>query len=80
MDSQSIQDWIMAGNSAAMDWYAITHDKPLPSQSLAERLLGVDMGPISPGVGVSIGRTGITGGHVLVIGAVALGLFFLLRR
>ncbi len=31
MDDEQVQDWIglaLAGNTVAMDWYAMTHDQP----------------------------------------------------
>ena len=83
MDQEQLQDWInlsMVGNSIAMDWYAITHDKPLPSQSVLERTIGADLTrfPIfrdGPGVSVGLG----SGTTILIIGVVGVGLFLLLR-
>jgi hypothetical protein len=79
MDPDTVQDWIMAGNSAAMDWFALTHDKALPSQSLAERLFGADLGPLSPGFGVTP-RGGVSGTQILVVGGLLLGLYLLFRK
>jgi len=88
MDTEQLQDWInigMAGNSIAMDWYAMTHDQPLPSvqrQSVLQRTLGGDLsGMARPMMGnlgqVSVGPS--SGMSILLIGAVGLGLFLLLR-
>lgn len=82
MDAQQVQDWVnlgMVGNSIAMDWYAMTHDQPLPSQSLLERTLGADLGAVQPRFGILAPDMGITGTHILLIGAVGIGLFLLLR-
>lgn len=87
MDQEQVQDWInlgLAGNAIAMDWYALTHDQPLPSQSTMRRTLGVDLSgatyrpyggsfPIGMNVGPSMGTS------VLLIGAVMVGLFVLLK-
>lgn len=70
----------MAGNSAAMDWYAITHDQPLPSQSLLERTLGADLGSVSPGFHVTPTQ-GITGTQILIGGLIVVGvLWFAFKR
>jgi len=82
MDGEQLQDWInlgMVGNSIAMDWYAITHDQPLPSQSLMQRTLGTDLGAVRPQFGIVAPSMGITGTHILLIGAVGIGLFIVLR-
>jgi hypothetical protein len=74
MDADTVQDWIMAGNSAAMDWFALTHDQPLPSQSLLERTLGADFGAVSPTVGLS--ARGITGTQILItLGVIAVAIY-----
>ena len=78
MDSETVQDWIMAGNSAAMDWWALTHEQPLPSQSLLERTMGADFGGISPQVGLSM--RGITGTQILITLTVIVGMVYLLRK
>jgi len=78
MDRNQVIDLIMAGNSAAMDWFALTHDQPLPSQSASERLFGVDLGPISPQVGLA--ARGITMSQILLVGVIGVGLFLLVRR
>jgi hypothetical protein len=78
VDLDSLDDYIQFGNSAALDWYAITHDKPLPSQSLSERLFGMDFGPISPQVGLT--ARGITGGQILFVVALAAGAYYLLKK
>ena len=86
MDDEQVQDWIglaLAGNTVAMDWYAMTHDQPLPSQSTMRRTLGVDLGglsrPMGSGfpIGVNVGPS--AGTSILLIGAVVIGLFVLLR-
>jgi len=59
----------------------MTHDQPLPSQSLLQRTVGVDFGgaryPNSMGLPVNVGPS--SGMSILLIGAVGLGLFLLLR-
>ncbi len=82
MDSEQLQDWInlgMVGNSIAMDWYAMTHDQPLPSQSVLQRTIGTDFGAIRPSFGIVSPTMGITGTHILLIAAVGIGLFIVLR-
>jgi hypothetical protein len=79
MEADQLQDWILAGNSAAMDWYALMHDQPLPSQSLLERTLGADLGAVSPTIGLSA-RGGISGTQILIVAAVIFGAFYLLRK
>lgn len=80
MDSDQVQDWIMAGNSAAMDWFALLHDQPLPSQSLLERTIGADLGAVSPGFRVTP-TGGITGSQILIGGLIVIGLaWFVFRR
>lgn len=82
MDAEQVQDWInlgLVGNSIAMDWYAMTHDRPLPSQSLLQRTVGADFGAIRPQFGIIAPSAGITGTHILLIGALGVGLFILLR-
>jgi hypothetical protein len=80
MDSEQVQDWIMAGNAAAMDWFALTHDQPLPSQSLLERTLGSDLGSLAPGFGITA-RGGLTGSQLVVGGLIVIGLaWFLFRK
>ena len=78
MDADTVTDWILAGNAAAMDWWALAHDQPLPSQSIAERVFGADLGGISPSVGFS--PRGITGTQILFLAVLALGAVFLFRR
>jgi hypothetical protein len=78
VDAETVQDWIMAGNSAAMDWYALAHDRPLPSLSLLERTIGADFGGISPQVGLA--ARGITGTQILIGIAAIVGLFYIFRR
>lgn len=77
MDAESVQDWILAGNAAAMDWYALAHDQPLPSQSALERTIGADFGSVSPQIGLA--ARGITGTQLLVGAVVILGLLYFLR-
>jgi len=83
MDNQQVQDWInlgLIGNSIALDWYAMTHDRPLPSQSLLQRTVGVDLGGARyPTMGLPVNVGPSSGMSILVIGAVGLGLFLLLR-
>lgn len=78
MDAQQLEDYILAGNSAAMDWYALSHNQALPSQSLTERLFGADFGPISPQVGLA--ARGVTGTQLLLVGAAIVGLIYFLRK
>ncbi len=78
MDRNQVIDLILAGNSAAMDWFALTHDQPLPSQSATERLFGVDLGPVSPQIGLA--ARGITTSQMLLVAAIGVGLFLLIRR
>ena len=85
MDNEQVRDWInlgLVGNSIAMDWYAMTHDQPLPSQSTMRRTLGADLSGVSSNpygfpVGVNVGPS--TGTSLLLIGAVMIGLFVLLK-
>ncbi len=79
MDADTVQDWVMAGNSAAMDWFALTHDQPLPSQSLLERTLGADFGNVSPTIGLTP-RGGITGTQLLLAAAAVIALLYFMRK
>jgi hypothetical protein len=82
MDGETLNDWIQLGstvNTAAMDWYALSHDQPLPSQSALERTLGVDFGAVSPQFGLSIGR-GISGQQILITVAVIAVAFWLWKK
>lgn len=79
MDAEVLQDWILAGNAAAMDWYALAHDQPLPSQSLLERTFGADLGGISPGFGVTP-RGGLTGSQLLIAGLAVAAVLWLVTR
>ena len=79
MDAEQVQDWIMAGNAAAMDWFALMHDQPLPSQSLLERTLGADLGAVSPTIGLTP-RGGISGSQLLIVGVAIVGLIWLMSR
>lgn len=61
---------IMAGNDAAMQWYALTHQTTIPvnpNQPIVE---------YSPGSGprVALGNYGL-----LIIGAILIGIFLLAR-
>ncbi len=61
-------DWaqvIMSGNEVAMQWYALTHDQPLPGND------GIIFSPI-PGVRAGVSSQTIV---LLVLGIAALVLF-----
>lgn len=79
MDAELLQDWVLAGNAAAMDWYALTHEQPLPSQSILERTIGYDLGGISPGFGVTP-RGGLTGSQLVIAGLIVAGALWLVMR
>lgn len=81
VDFHDFDTWIQLGsmaNSYAMDWYALTHDQPLPSQSLAERTFGIDFGSVSPRVGLSL--QGATGGQLLLWGLVIVGGLYVIAK
>lgn len=64
-------DWaqvIMSGNEVAMQWYALTHDQPLPGND------GIIFAPV-PGV-----RAGISSQSIVLLALGGLALYLLLKR
>ncbi len=64
-------DWaqvIMSGNEVAMQWYALTHDQPLPGND------GVIFSPL-PGI-----RAGVSSQTIVVLLLGGLALVLLLKK
>lgn len=70
MERDTVVGAIMAGNEAAMQWYAMSHQVPLPAPQY--------------GTGVSLGPTGLNAtvgsGGLLIVGLIVVGAIVLLAK
>lgn len=65
MERSDVVAAIMAGNEAAMSWYAMTHNVPLPAPQYGT---GISVGPT--GVNATIGGSGLAILALVIIAAV----------
>lgn len=70
MERKDVLDAIMLGNDVAMQWYALTHDMPLPGTG------GTVYVPPGPN---TTGRLQISTGTILVLGGLALALYLAVK-